>query len=337
MPNIKSLMERLEKTNRTHDLLRKGDRIVVGLSGGPDSTALLNLLNVFCAKYDLALFAAHLNHSLSFGAASYEKTARLTAKGLKVPFYSKKINIKKVSEKTGRSVEEAGRDERYRFFVEVAKRVRANKIATAHTIDDQAETMLFRIVRGAGLRGLAGIPARRSHGRYTVIRPLIDCEKKDLLDYLKRNKIRFAVDRSNKSLDFTRNRVRHELLPLIEKKFNPQTKKTLSQLQAVACEAQSWIDMEAQKAFKKCVRKAGGKIVALDLGRFNAYHPALRSEVVLRAVEALREDTRRIGHSHVAAILHTAANREDSLETHLPTNIVVQKRGGQLLFRFRGN
>ncbi len=216
--------------NRRHALVRRGDRVLIALSGGPDSTALAHLLSLWRHKYDLKLAAVHLHHGLSLQNDRALTLSRATAMALGIPFYSKKTKVRVLSKKKKISLEEAGRDARYIFFKALSRRLNMNRVATAHTQDDQAETVMMRIIRGCGLHGLAGIPVKRPLGRARVIRPLLGCQKKDLLQFLTENGLRFQTDRSNTSSLFTRNRVRHELLPWISKNLNPSIQETLAGL-----------------------------------------------------------------------------------------------------------
>jgi tRNA(Ile)-lysidine synthase len=192
--------------------------------------ALLHFLKRLQKKYSLKLYAAWLDHGLQTRRET-EKCRRIVeahCRALEIPLITKAVSVKASAKKYKLSLEEAGREERYRFFSQVAAKQRAQKIATAHTLDDQAETILLRMIRGAGPKGLAGIPAKRPHGRHTIIRPLIECEKKDILGFLKDAKLPYWTDPSNRNTRFTRNRVRHVLLPLLEKQFNPNIKRTLA-------------------------------------------------------------------------------------------------------------
>jgi len=218
----------MNESNRRHGLVRKGDRVLIALSGGPDSTALAHLLSLWRRKHGLKLAAAHVHHGLSAQNDRALKLSREIAKELGIPFYFKKVRVRSLAKKGKLSLEEAGRDARYDFFETLARRISANKVATAHTRDDQAETVMMRIVRGCGLHGLAGIPVKRPLGKMQVIRPLLSCQKNDLLKFLRQNAIRYQTDRSNTSARFTRNRVRHELLPWIKKHLNPSIHDTLA-------------------------------------------------------------------------------------------------------------
>lgn len=218
----------MNRANARWGLIRRGDRVLIALSGGPDSTALAYLLSLWKRKYSLRLSAAHLHHGLSPQNDRALTLARQTAEALGMPFHTKKVRVRALAKKHRLSVEEAGREARYAFFDSLCRRRRLNKVATAHTLDDQAETVMMRLIRGCGLHGLSGIPPKRPLGRARVIRPLLDCRKADLLLYLKQRKIAFQTDRSNASPRFTRNRVRAELLPWIGRHLNPSIHETLA-------------------------------------------------------------------------------------------------------------
>ena len=230
MKITKKLLGRMNALNARRSLVKSGDRILIALSGGPDSVALAHFLCLWKRKYRLTLAAAHVHHGLSDQNDRALRLSRETARKLGLPFYAKKIRVRALAKRRRLSLEEAGREARYAFFSSLLRRLGMNKLATGHTRDDQAETVLMWVIRGCGPRGLSGIPARRALGRAEVIRPLLDCPKQDLLLFLNESGIRFQTDRSNRSARFTRNRVRHELLPWIEKNLNPSIRDTLAVL-----------------------------------------------------------------------------------------------------------
>ena len=230
MKITKTLLGRMNSLNTRRSLVKSGDRILIALSGGPDSVALAHLLCLWKRKYRLTLAAAHVHHGLSGQNDRALRLARSTAQKLNLPFYAKKIRVRSFAKRRKLSLEEAGREARYAFFASLSRRLRMNKVATGHTRDDQAETVLMWVIRGCGLRGLSGIPPKRALGRAEVVRPLLDCSKEELALFLKESRISFQTDRSNRSARFTRNRVRHELLPWIEKNLNPSIRQTLAVL-----------------------------------------------------------------------------------------------------------
>ena len=204
---------------------------MVALSGGPDSTALLLLLSILQKKYSLKIFAAHVNHGISAAQSSeFQNFSQKLARRLNLPFFKKKIHLKTLAKKNKKTPEEMGRIIRYDFFKQIAEKTGAKKIATAHTLDDQAETVLMRVVRGTGLKGLGGIPFKRKEGSCEIIRPLLGVSKKDILAFLKKSHEPYCRDASNAASIFTRNRIRNKLLPWMEKNLNPQIKASLSDL-----------------------------------------------------------------------------------------------------------
>ena len=207
-----ALAARVLDTIRRRALLRPGDGVLVALSGGPDSVALLRLLRELEAGGELSVAGvAHLNHGLREAANDDEQFCRALASEMGVPFRSDRIDVRAMAARLGTSLEDAGRQARYALFERVATELGADVIATGHTRDDQAETFLLRLLRGAGPRGLAGIHPRV--GR--AVRPVLDCGRDELRTYLAAIGQSFREDESNRDLSIPRNRVRHELLPLL--------------------------------------------------------------------------------------------------------------------------
>ncbi len=320
MSASKQILQKIAQANRGRGLLRKNDSILIALSGGADSTALLWALSKLKRKYRLRLAAAHLDHGLQEAQSlSFSKHAEDISKKFETPFYSKKVRVGTLAKKYKRSLEETGRIERYRFFLEVAAKTGCRKIATAHTLDDQAETLLLRLIRGSGLRGLSGIPYRRREGRAWLIRPLLLCRKKELLAALKENHISFCVDPTNRDDFFTRNRVRSRLLPLLERSFNPKIKESLSGLQAACSEAQDFIEKKAHTAFKNCLaKKISKQKISLRLDRLKPLHRAIQSEVFSLALMATKGDLKQFTHRHLADLESLLDSPESNLRLSLP-------------------
>lgn len=315
---LRQVLQKIKTADRAHEMIRVGDSIVVGLSGGSDSAALLLALSKLKRCCRLRLFAAHLNHGLQGARASrFEKRARQISSSLGIPFYSKKISVRSLAKKTGRSLEETGRDQRYRFFLEIAEKTGSSKIATAHTLDDQAETVLLRLMRGSGLRGLSAIPFKRREGRTTLIRPVLLCQKKELRNILKEAGIRSLEDPTNQEDFFTRNRVRRRLLPFLETSFNPRIKEALSGLQSACAEAQDFIEREAKKVFLKSgVRQR--KYFSIRVALLKRLHPALRNEVLRLALRAAKGDLKRFTRRHFEDLNTLLRSPEAGLKLHLP-------------------
>lgn len=331
LSKAKRLLEKIEQANQRYGLIRRGDRLLIAVSGGPDSTALLYLLALLQKKHNLSLKAAHLNHRISSFASKYVKNVRKHAEFLQVPLVVEEINVRQRAKREKRSLEEAGRLARYSFFEKLAKRWKGCKIVTAHTLDDQAETVLMRLFRGAGIRGLAGVLPKRLEGQIEVIRPLILLEKKELLLFLKANKIDFCEDPTNSNHEFMRNRVRHDFLPRL-KTYNPQIKFALANLAGVCADAQEFLMREAASAFKKLNTQKAGKSQIVSLSKLEKLHPYVLKEVFLKCISQVQSDTKRITNEHLEAIAKIQRSNENSLEVHLPS-MQVKKTASKLIFR----
>ncbi|MSS61671.1 tRNA lysidine(34) synthetase TilS [Fusobacterium sp. FSA-380-WT-2B] len=222
-----SLFERVASRNKKESLVENGDRIVVGFSGGPDSVFLVEMLLKLREKIDFDIVLVHINHLLRGEEAQRDEDFSINygkSKGLKV--FARKINITSLGKEKGLSLEEAGREARYSFYKEVLEKSNSNKIALAHNKDDQIETFMFRLTRGTGLSGLEGIATKRD--RY--IRPISEIYKSEIVNYLDENNISYCIDSTNLENEFTRNSIRIDLIPFIEKRYNPKFKDKIFSL-----------------------------------------------------------------------------------------------------------
>lgn len=222
-----SLFERVANRNKKESLIENGDRIVVGFSGGPDSVFLVEMLLKLREKIDFDIVLVHVNHLLRGEEAQRDEDFSINygkSKGLKV--FARKINITSLGKEKGLSLEEAGREARYSFYKEVLEKSNSNKIALAHNKDDQIETFMFRLTRGTGLSGLEGIATKRD--RY--IRPISEIYKSEIVNYLDENNISYCIDSTNLENEFTRNSIRIDLIPFIEKRYNPKFKDKIFSL-----------------------------------------------------------------------------------------------------------
>lgn len=269
-------------------LIKPGDKVFVACSGGPDSVALVHLLNALKVTWKLKLGLIHFHHGLRARTASRDMlfVARL-AKRLEIPCVTGRGNVRKqaISEKL--SVEEAARQARYDFFSREASRRKIAKIALAHTLDDQAETVLMRMIQGTGLQGLQAIRETRQLGRSVLVRPLLPFSKAQILAYLKNEKKTFCRDETNDSEDFLRNRLRQKVLPLLEKKFNPRVREALARIPAVISEEAQALELWEIAAFQSACVQASSKQIVLSRPLFKQLPPAIQFRVLRRALEKL--------------------------------------------------
>jgi tRNA(Ile)-lysidine synthase len=327
------LKERVLETVRRHALLRDGTRVLVGLSGGADSVALLRLLREL--EQDGALVvagAAHLNHQLRGGEADEDEAfCAALAGGLGVPFRAERIDVAALARARKRSVEDAARTARYGFLERAAADLEAHVVAVAHTREDQAETFLLRLLRGSGTRGLAGIQPRA--GR--VVRPLLDVARADLRAYLASRGQAFREDSSNADVAILRNRVRHELIPVLESRFSPGITGVLAREAALARQDEEFLHAEAIKLAARIVLIDEG--VRIDAAGLNSAPRAVSSRVVQMALEQ-HAGSKPISFDHVEQVLALAlADRPgEGRAVSLPGQFAVCHGGSVVLSPGRG-
>lgn len=335
MNYFKKILEQVETANRHRRFIQENDFILAAVSGGPDSMALLEILAVLRKKYSLRLSVAHLDHQLQRNSAKTAALVRERCESLSVPFYSQASDIRKIAKHQSLSLEEAGRNERYRFFEKIAKKIHAKKIATAHTMDDQAETVLLHLFRGSGIKGLAGIRYERPHHNFRLIRPLLGCRKKDLVSLLKQHDLRYSVDPSNRNKIFTRNRIRHGLLPYIKKHFNPNIEESLTGCSDLLQAAWELLDKEVVRAQKTClVRRSAGRIL-IKQKPFQRLSPEIQGEVLLRSFYALSQRNSGFGRAHVTMAMHVLTSQQPNARTTLPHGIQASKEREGLSLKAR--
>lgn len=221
------LFREILKLNKKYNLIENSDTIVVGFSGGPDSVFLVEMLKKLQYFFNFKIYLVHINHLLrGEDADSDENFSFEYAKKNNLEIFIKRIPVKEIAKEVGKTLEEVGREERYKFFSEIYEKVGANKIATAHNKDDQIETFLFRLIRGTSLQGLEGIKIKNNN----IIRPISEIYKKDILEYLNKNEIQYKIDKTNFENEFTRNSIRLNLIPFIEERYNIKFKDKIFSL-----------------------------------------------------------------------------------------------------------
>ena len=203
-------MESVIKTIEKYNLIQNGDKIVIGVSGGPDSICLLHILNSLKEKYNLQLFVAHINHQIRENAKIDEQYVSQFCKKIDVPLFVLHTDVLNIAKQEKISTEEAGRNERYKFFDEILKKTKSNKIAIAHNSNDKAETVIMNILRGSGISGLKGIEPKRDN---KYIRPLIETTREEIEKYCKDNNLETRHDESNDENLYNRNKIRNIVIP----------------------------------------------------------------------------------------------------------------------------
>jgi tRNA(Ile)-lysidine synthase len=283
-----NFLEKFESHLKQTALIRPGEKVLVACSGGPDSTALFHLLKSLPASWKLKISLIHFNHQLR-GRASQgdEQFVRNLARRFKVPFLVQRGNVKQLAAKEKFSVEEAARAARYGFFQKAAAGKKGVKIAMAHTQEDQAETVLMRFLQGTGLKGLCGIRETYRQGNAVFIRPLLVFSKKEILAYLKAQKVSFRRDASNLSERYLRNRIRLKLIPLLEKEFNPRVVEALARVPAsLTGEAEILSGLE-EKAWKNIFLRQKSVQIFFQRKKFLELPAALQFRLLERGLRRL--------------------------------------------------
>lgn len=320
------LQDSVRRTIRQHALARPGTRVLVALSGGSDSVALLHLLREMEADGELVVAgAAHLHHGLRGADADADEAfCRALAERLKVPFVSARADIAALAREQKRSIEDAARSARYAFLDRAADEVGADVIATAHTRDDQAETFLLRLLRGAATRGLSAIRPRA--GR--VIRPVLDVARAELRAFLEARGETFREDATNADVSILRNRIRHDLIPYIQSRFSEAAPELLARQAALAREDEELLQPLAIETARRVVLRENGPggSIELDAAALAAAPRALGSRVAHSVLSRLAV-TRAIGADHVDRLLALAANGKEGACISFPGHH-AQRRGG---------
>jgi tRNA(Ile)-lysidine synthase len=318
------------KVKRTVDrfkLLKKGDKVLIACSGGPDSMGLLAVMLELRPVYSLQLSLAHFNHRLRRSADRDERFVIETARRHNIPLYLRREDIRSYALKQGLNIEEAGRRRRYEFLRATAARIGATKVATGHTLNDQAETVLLRLLRGSGPGGLAGI-APMVDG--LIIRPLLDVERSEVEAYLKEKKISFCEDESNQDIRYHRNRIRLRLIPYLQKHYEPGIVRNLARLAEIAREDEEWATKIAGRRMQKALILSKGRF-QLDAALLAAFPPALARRCVREFILRLKGDLRRISLENVEAVRGLG----EGGELHLPGGLVMVREKSRIFLKDR--
>lgn len=282
----------LEDKVKENNLINNGDRIIVGVSGGADSICLLNILANLREEFNLALFVVHVNHCLRQEADFEEQYVREFSEKISVEFYSEKFDISQIAKERKLSTEEAARNVRYEYFYKIADKVGANKIAVAHNLNDNVETILMNLIRGCGIDGLCGIPKENKK----IIRPLINVSREEIEEYIKENNLVAMQDKTNFETVYTRNKIRNELIPYL-KNINPEVVKSIyktSELLKLNRELTKKIIDE-----KYMELKLKGSGVVIDRNKFLELDDGLKKEIIRIAISDFSGNLVNVGMSTI--------------------------------------
>ena len=336
----RDLEARVEAAVAKEGLFDRGD-FVVAVSGGPDSVALALALKALGKRGILSgrMHVAHLNHHLRGRAAAADAAfVRRLARRLNAPFHLGERDVRALAKDRGMGIEEAARTARYDFFEKVMRDVGATRVALGHTATDNVETILQRILRGTGLSGLSGIPIRRpirTGSRIEVVRPLLFCTRAEVLAYLRRQRVCFRQDATNVSKDYFRNRLRHELIPLLEARYNRRAQEALLRLGRIAAVEHAFVEGQAALWMRRIhPRRVRGEL-KVERAPLRGIPEALLPLAVRELLERAGAGLQPMTMEHYDLVAHLVRSRRSGQEIQLPGGISVHVSRGHLAIRRR--
>ena len=324
------IISSVSKVISFHNMLQSGDKVLVGVSGGPDSVALLHILLKFTPDFFTSIGIAHLNHSLRKHDSDNDVIfVKNIADELKIPYFTETKNTLAYQRQNRLCTEEAARQVRYNFLIQTAENNRFNKIATGHHADDNAELVLMYLLRGSGLSGLSGIPPVRTvlSGNIQIIRPLINLTKLEIIDFLREKKLTYIIDKSNKDTKYLRNKIRHYLLPSLAKNYNPGIFKTLNRTSVIARSEEEWINNEIiEPLFEKVLLKELDNKIILSVEIVASLHNAAKRRIIRKSIKKVKKNLRRITFHHVESVLSLLEKKSYSWSIDLPDQIRIKRK-----------
>lgn len=326
------LQDKVLKTIQKYNLIQNGDSIVIGVSGGPDSMTLLNVLINLKQRLGISkIVVATVNHMIREEAEEETKFVENFCESHGIEFYLKKVDVQEEAKSKKISTELAGRNARYDFFEEVLKKTGSNKIATAHNSNDNAETVLMNLLRGSGVSGLKGIEKIRD-GKF--IRPIIECKRLEIEQYCLENKLNPRYDKTNNENTYTRNKIRNMLIPYIEENFNPNIVDSLNRLSTIATKEDEYIHKIVENSFKNIVITAdiSKKEIILELKKFNELDEVIKSRLILYTISEILGTSQGIEKIHIEDIIKLCGNNIGNKYLIPKKNIKISVKKGKIFF-----
>ena len=320
------LAEKVRRYMEQEKMARRGSRILAGVSGGADSVCLLALLVRLSEECGWQIGAVHVNHRIREEAGEDAAYVRGLCAEWNVPFFLKEEDVKKKAGEWHMSLEEAGRKVRYQAFEEAAEQFGADRIAVAHNRNDRAETLLFHLFRGTGLKGMGSI--RPVRGK--IIRPLLDTGREEIEEWLKKNGISWCMDASNETDDYTRNRIRRRVIPYVEEEICGEAGLHLAQAAGLLAQVSDYMDGQARARLEKCLVFRTEKTAGLDVQAFLASDGLLQTQMLKVLVEELSEGGKDIGQRHILDVQALFA-RQSGRRRMLPGGLEARREFGRVI------
>lgn len=320
------MKEKVLNTIKKYNLIQEGDKIVLGVSGGPDSMSMLHLLNeIKNEKNNFEILVAHVNHQIREEAIEDEKYVEEYCIKNQIKYYIKRIDVKKYANNNKIGLEEAGRHLRYEFFDEILKKENANKIAIAHNKNDKIETIIMNELRGTGIAGLKGIEPIRDN---KYIRPIIECERDEIEKYCEEKELNPRIDKTNFINDCTRNKIRNVVLPYIKQEFNPNIIETIDRLSEVMNETEAYLGHQTEKIYNEIKIEEN----VLDLKKFNLQDDLIKKRIIIYEIAKVLGNTQNVEKVNIDDIIKLCANNIGNKYLTPNKNIKVSVNKGKIFF-----
>jgi len=324
----------IKKTNqalRVHSMVDKGDAVIVGVSGGADSVCLLLALSELADEWELNLTVAHLDHSTRGGESARDAEFVVSlAKTLGLEYITEKRDVPRETLESRSSFQETARKVRSDFLESTRSKLKADKIAVGHILDDQVETVLINFLRGSGTRGLGGMRPVRGN----FIRPLFYSTRDEIIAFLKRRGVDFREDASNAKPDYLRNRIRLDLIPLLSQDYNPNIQQNIFETSRILQWDEEFLDQLSRDEFGKIGgREAEDQKIFLEISRLTALPQALKSRLVREAYRVGKGDLRKLSFFHVQQVLALLEHSQPGKKVSLPDDWLATVRGEKLCFQ----
>lgn len=300
------MKQKVMETIKKYNLINSKDKIVLGVSGGPDSIAMLDILRQIKDEMNFEMYVAHINHNIRGKEADAdEEYVKKYCEKYNIKCFSKKIDVPTIAQDKKIGTEEAGREVRYNYFEEVLIETKSNKIAIAHNKNDKVETIIMHILRGSGISGLKGIEPKRDE---KYIRPLIECDRTEIEKYCEDNKLNPRIDKTNFENKYTRNKIRNIVIPYIKQEFNPNIIETITRLSDVIASEDRYIEDTSIVEYKKiCILESTNKI-ELKLKEFNKLDKVIQNRIILLSVRKIFGSTQGIEKVNLEDIIKLCNN-----------------------------
>ncbi len=321
--------EQILNTIKKYNLIEKKDKIICGVSGGPDSICMLDILRKIKEKLDFEIIVCHVNHMIREEATDDEKYVENYCKENNIKYYVKRIDVKKYANNKKQGTEEAGRNIRYEFFEEVLNKEKANKIAIAHNKNDKIETIIMNALRGSGVSGLRGIEPKRNN---KYIRPLIETKRQDIEKYCEENNLEPRIDKTNFINDCTRNKIRNIVLPYIMQEFNSNIIETIDRLSEVIAEEDDYLNNETISIYNKIKLKEENGYIVLNLKEFNKNDKVIKKRIVLYTINKTIGNVQNIDKINIDDIIKLCENNIGNKYLTPNKNIKILVNKNQIFF-----